>query len=190
MATRRDMLRLAATAAALPGATEFFSAWLKAADTHHAGQNEATILRDYQPQFLAPADFRALAAFTEILIPTDSTPGAREAYCAHYIDFLLHAADQMPALQKQWRAAMDAVRATGFHEANREKQEALVAAMAAPERDAARSHPAFKAFQLIKTQNAFAFYTSRAGMIETLDYRGNTFNISFPGCTHPEHHQL
>ena len=49
------------------------------------------------------------------------------------------------------------------------------------------SHPAYFAYRLIKQQNTFAFYTSRAGMIETLDYRGNSFNATFPACTHPEH---
>jgi hypothetical protein len=43
---------------------------------------------------------------------------------------------------------------------------------------------------LIKQQNTFAFYTSRAGMIEALDYRGNTFNAVFPACDHPEHQRL
>ena len=41
--------------------------------------------------------------------------------------------------------------------------------------------------RLIKQQNTFAFYTSRAGMIDALDYRGNSFNVTFPGCNHPKH---
>ena len=51
-------------------------------------------------------------------------------------------------------------------------------------------HPAFAAYVLIKRQTAFAFYTSRAGIIESLDYRGNSFNAAFPACEHPEHHRL
>jgi hypothetical protein len=43
---------------------------------------------------------------------------------------------------------------------------------------------------MIKQQNTFAFYTSRAGMIETLDYKGNSYNEVFPACDHPEHHVL
>ena len=63
-------------------------------------------MRNYKPKFFAADDFEALRAFTEILIPTDETPGAREAYCAHYIDFVLQCADSMPGYQKQWRDAM------------------------------------------------------------------------------------
>ncbi len=65
-----------------------------------------------------------------------------------------------------------------------------MAAIAAPERDRDAKHPAFAAYRLIKQQNTFAFYTSRAGMIEALDYRGNSYNTSFPACTHPEHQRI
>jgi hypothetical protein len=59
--------------------------------------------------------------------------------------------------------------------------------MARPEIDRSATHPLYDVYRLIKQQNTFAFYTSRAGMIETLEYRGNSFNATFPGCTHPEH---
>jgi hypothetical protein len=62
--------------------------------------------------------------------------------------------------------------------------------MSRPERERAATHPAYRAYRLIKQQNTFAFYTSRAGLIETLDYRGNSFNNGFPACTHPAHHSL
>ena len=54
----------------------------------------------------------------------------------------------------------------------------------------AAKHPAYFAYRLIKRENTFAFYTARAGMIETLDYRGNSYNLSFPACNHPEHHAV
>ena len=60
--------------------------------------------------------------------------------------------------------------------------------MSRPERVKGASHPAYFAYRLIKQQNTFAFYTSRAGIIEALDYRGNSFNVAFPACDHPEHH--
>lgn len=193
--TRRELLDLAIRAAALPGAAEFFSAWLQAADEHsHAAGSKAPpeppLLRNYKPQFFAPEDFDALQAFTEILIPTDDTPGAREAHCAHFIDFLLNSAGDVPAMQQQWREAMATLKQAGFHAADAKRREELVKAMSLPERDRSATHPAYSAYRLIKQQNAFAFYTSRAGMIETLDYRGNSFNASFPACNHPEHHTV
>jgi hypothetical protein len=195
--TRRDLLDLAIRAAALPGAAEFFSTWLAAAQVHpHAasGSTEAapepSLLRDYKPKFFAADDFEALQSFTEILIPTDETPGAREGHCAHYIDFVLQSSEGMPAHQKQWRDAMSLLKTAGFHDADTKTRLALVEVMSKPERDRNASHPAYPAYRLIKQQNTFAFYTSRAGMIDNLDYKGNSYNVTFPACNHPEHHKV
>ncbi len=186
--SRRDLLDLAVRAAALPGATHFFSAWFAQSG---AAPPESPVLREYQPKFFGAEDFAVLQAFTEILIPTDDTPGAREAHCAHYIDFVLQAATGVtPDLQRDWRQAMTTLREAGFHAADAQGRGELVEAMSRPERDRTATHPAYRAYRLIKQQNTFAFYTSRAGMIETLDYRGNSFNQAFPACEHPEHHTL
>ena len=181
--SRRDILDLAVRASALPGAAEFFSVWLRAAPERQQGAAtnafappEPPLLRDYQPKFFGADDFAALQAFTEILIPTDDTPGAREAHCAHYIDFVLQAAtDVVPNVQQAWRDAMAALSEAGFHAADAPGRAALVEAMSRPERDRTATHPAYLAYRLIKQQNTFAFYTSRAGMIEALDYNGNSY---------------
>jgi hypothetical protein len=188
--TRRELLELAVRAAALPGAARFFAAWYDAARAHQQpaatyAPPEPPFLTNYTPRFFPPEDFAALQAFTGILIPTDDTPGAREARCAHFIDFILQAA--APGLQKQWRDAMRLLAEAGFHAGDASQRVALVTAMAAPEKDRSASHPLYPVFRLIKQQNTFAFYTSRAGLIETLDYRGNSYNAVFPGCEHSEH---
>ena len=190
--SRRDLLELAGRAAALPGAVAFFSTWRHAdADSQHSGFTpppEPPLLRDYQPVFFDRADFEALRAFTEILIPTDDTPGAREAHCAHFIDFVLQASTEAaPDVVRHWRDAMAALRQAGFHAADATGRAALVEAMSTPERDPAATHPAYAAYRLIRQQTAFAFYTSRAGTIEALDYRGNSYYSEFPACEHPEH---
>jgi hypothetical protein len=188
--SRRHILQLAAYALALPGAAEFFGTWLQAASQQHGSgaPAEPSLLRDYQPKFFDADDFEALQAFTAILIPTDDTPGAREARCAHFIDFVLQAStEHAPDTQRQWRDAMLALRKAGFHAADARGRAALVDAISRPEREPGATHPAYSAYRLIKQQNTFAFYTSRAGMIECLDYRGNSYNATFPGCDHPEH---
>jgi hypothetical protein len=193
--SRRDLIDMTMRAAAAAGGAEFLRAWLQQGATHsHAATlapPEPPLLRDYRPKFFGAEDFDALQAFTEILIPTDDTPGAREARCAHFIDFLLDSSAEVnPALQRQWRDAMGALRTAGFHAADAGGRAAIVAAMARPETDPAATHPGYAAYRLIKQQNTFAFYTSRAGMIEALDYRGNSVNAEFPPCTHPEHHTV
>jgi len=158
--TRREMV-----AAAL-----FFSGCLSAAES----------LNDYQPKFFSPEDFAALQSFTEILIPTDETPGAHEAKCAQFIDFVLQASED--TTQTHWRQAMQALKDAGFHASNPARRLQIIS-----EIDQSAQHPAFFAYRLIKQQNTFAFYTSREGTIQALDYKGNTYNVSFPACTHPEH---
>lgn len=144
---------------------------------------------DHRPQFFSADDFEALQSFTEILIPSDDTPGAREAHCAHYIDFVLQAfTGYEPKTQALWKRALAALKDAGFHNADRKGREALVEEISKPERDRSAPHPAYFAYRLIKRENTFAFYTARAGMIEDLDYKGNTYNAAFPACNHPEHH--
>jgi hypothetical protein len=171
--TRRHLIQLAA----LP-------ALLRAQDHHQhsAAPPDPELLRNYQPAFFAAGDFEALQSFTEILIPTDDTPGAREARCAHYIDFLLQAS--APDVQKQWRAALDSLRSGGFHKATPAGRAELIEAMSHPQ------HELFPVFQRIKEQTAFAYYTSRVGLIDNLDYRGNSYNATFPACDHPEHRHI
>ena len=149
---------------------------------HHAALSQATP----RLEFLTPEQAVEVEAIASQIIPTDDTPGAREAHCAHFIDFVLQASP--PPTQTQWRNALSALKEAGFQAADATGRAALVAAMSKPERDRSASHPAFAAYRLIKQQNTFAFYTSRAGMIEALDYKGNSFNKTFPACNHPEHH--
>jgi hypothetical protein len=194
--SRRSMLELAIRAAALPAGAQFFAAWSKAGQRHqHGGGSSAPpdphLLRDYKPKFFAADDFEALQGITEILIPADDTPGAADAACATFIDFVLQAeadADYAAETRKHWRDAMVALKAAGFHSADKKGREAIVGAISLPERDPSAKHPAYFAYQLIKKENAFAFYTSREGMIEDLHYKGNSYNAFFPACTHPEHH--
>jgi hypothetical protein len=193
--SRREMFELTLRAAALPGAAVFFSEWLKAGQSHQHPENavappQPDLLLNYQPQFFSAEDFPALQAFTEILIPTDEDPGAKEAYCASFIDFVLHASGDVPTTQTEWRHAMEVLKDTGFHTADATRKLELVGEMSRPERDAGAKHAAFSAYSLIKRQTTFAFYTSRAGMIQTLDYKGNSYNATFPACNHAEHQNV
>jgi hypothetical protein len=192
--SRRDILSLAVSALALPGTRDFLSAWLQAGQQPSHGGHwqppESPLLQNYQPRFFSTEDFDALQSFTEILIPTDDTPGAREARCAHFIDFVLDASADAPDSQRQWRAALATLKELGFHAADANGRAALVEAMSRPERDRGVTHAGYAVYRLIKQQNAFAFYTSRAGLIEALDYRGNSYNLEFPACTHPEHQRV
>ena len=182
--TRRHLVNLATRALGTAAGQEFFAAWMQTSENAHAHARSAPPEPDrwtnYKPAFFSPAEFAILQSFTEILLPTDDTPGAREAHVAHYIDFVVNASiEYAPKTQDEWRQAMDWLRSQNFGELSNQQRVALI------ERN--QSHPAFK---LIKQSAVFAFYTSRAGLIENLEYKGNAYLTDFPACTHPEHRSV
>ena len=83
---RREVLRILGTAAAaaqFPG----FSKWGFACG--HVG-NAALQIKPaiYHPQFFTTAEYAMVERLTEIIIPSDGTPGAKEAGVAEFIDFM------------------------------------------------------------------------------------------------------
>ena len=188
--TRRDAISAIASAAAVAGAPEFLKAWLRGADTHtHEAQSFAPPERDrwtkYQPQFFSREEMEMLDAFTAILIPTDETPGAREAHVVPFIDFVVNAAAEFePELQEDWRGALQFLREHGFGKLSVVEQLELVKMISQAGADGHAT------YELIKDMTVHAFYTSRVGLIEVLEYQGNAYLTEFPGCRHPEHHTL
>lgn len=193
MPSRRDVVILASRALAFPGAQQFFSVWLQAAGVHRHGANpfappEPAWPGGSQPKFFSVPDFRMLETFTSILIPSDDTPGAREAHVARYIDFVLYSASEhAPEIQTEWRKAMDWLRGQRFQELAPADRASLMQRISLPERDRMQKHEGYAAYRLIKDLTVFAYYTSRTGMIDALEYKGNAYLKEFPACEHPEH---
>lgn len=196
--TRRDWGWAIAKAFAVAGGAEFFASWLEAAQGHqHAnGSNsfappEPDRWTGYQPKFFSPSEFRMLDIYTAILIPTDETPGAREAHVAPFIDFVVNAAaEYAPDMQTAWRTAMGWLTARNFDKLSPQGQASLIEQSSAPERSPAKSHDGYPAYRLIKTAAVHAFYTSRVGLVDVLEYKGLAYLTEFPACDHPEHQKV
>ena len=207
---RREVVRLlgiAAVAATYPG----FSRWAFAGTAGDAAPAA------YRPLFFNAAQYALLEQLTDIIIPTDETPGARQAGVAEFIDFMV--ANRVPVsgsghadapqdsathigseLQRQWLeglAWIDAhCRGAWGHEfvgCSAAQQEALLTALSY------RSHytPATEAgrefFQLLRDYTVTGYYTSRLGL-EALGFPGLRHSWpAHPGCPHrddPEHLRL
>jgi hypothetical protein len=171
-------------AAGVAGGEAFFASWLRAAENHtsHAAPADTHDWNSYRPTFFSPEQFQILDSFAAILIPTDDTPGAREAHVAAFIDFVVNAAaEYAPAMQDQWRNAMGWLGGKGFAQMAVDRQAALIAQMAATD------HEAHDTYQLIKEMAVHAFYTSRVGLVDVLEYKGIAYLTEFPGCSHAEH---
>jgi hypothetical protein len=42
-------------------------------------------------------------------------------------------------------------------------------------------------FRALKSETIEAYYTSEIGLLQELQYKGNTYLADFPGCTHEKH---
>lgn len=206
---------------------------MKMADLSHStgGMDQSSA---YMPQFFKPEEFKTVEILTEMIIPTDDKPGAKEARVANYIDFIVFsAAEFRPELQREWIAGLELLdhdsRKTyreRFSELSPGQREALLTewslpehnsrvnivpkfparrggpmrpspgwrskptATPAPETEASEaSHPGYKFYRLVKEMTVEGFYSSQVGLMDALEYKGLTYLTSFPGCTHPEHHE-
>lgn len=174
--TRRDVNWLVAKAAATVAGESFLSAWLLSAhEMDEAAPPEPERWANYKPQFFSVEQFSLVDKFTALLIPTDETPGAREAHLAEFIDFIVYSArEYSPETQSHWKTAVGWLQKNNF-------DEKLMTEMAQP------GHPGHEYFQIMKQLAVYGFYTSRAGLIDNLEYKGVSYLVAFPACTHPEH---
>ncbi len=207
---RRNVLKYAALLSATAAGREFLAGWLPSARdlqaatapseaarghgshlVHTAEQSKA-----YTPQFFKHDEFRTVELLTELIIPTDDTPGAKEARVADYIDFVVFsAAEHLPELQKRWTEGLSWLDQASrksfgapFNEISLDQREQLLTEMSLPDRDPRASHAGYSFYRLVKGMTVEGFYTSRVGLIDVLGYQGLAFLPEFPGCTHPEHH--
>ena len=149
----------------------------------------------YAPRFFKPDEFKTVETLTELIIPTDDTPGAKEAQVARYIDFVVSAAAEFePSLQLQWTQGFQLLDSLSrekyertFREMSTDDQEALLMAISLPEREPGKTHEGFEFYRLVKEMTVEGFYTSRLGLVDVLGYKGLTFLTEFPGCAHSEH---
>ena len=69
----------------------------------HHQDSETEPAAAYTPQFFNADEFETVQILTALIIPTDDTPGAKEAQVANYIDFVVFSAAEFePGLQKEW----------------------------------------------------------------------------------------
>lgn len=149
----------------------------------------------YVPRFFKPGEFHTVEVLTEVILPSDEEPGAKEAKVANYIDFVVYSAAEFePSLQKQWIDGLNLINQLSqkqygkrFLELSPAQREDLLTQMSVSEHDPKARHPGFPFYRLLKSMTLEAFFTSKVGLIDFLQYKGLQFLTSFPGCTHPEH---
>jgi gluconate 2-dehydrogenase gamma chain len=81
------MLRIMATTAA-PSKFPGFAKWAFIC-SHDAAAVKRIRPESYQALFFSPSEYAMVERLTEIIIPSDTTPGAKEAGVAEFVDFLV-----------------------------------------------------------------------------------------------------
>jgi len=175
--TRRELLKLAGGAAAvlpLVGATV-----------------PAAAAEAFAPSFFSSAEFRLLDELTDLIIPTDEhSPGARAAEVAAYIDRKLAAYDptipELKVARDSWKAGLAALDAlskemngASLLEAPEDQRIAVLERVAQKEK--ASETTAEKFFGELKAWTARGYYTSKIGIHQELEYKGNTLQGDYAG---------
>lgn len=184
---RREVLRIlstAAVAAQFPG----FSKWAFACG--HIG-NAALQIKpaSYNPQFFTPAEYATVERLTEIIIPSDGTPGAKEAGVAEFIDFMV-ASD--PETQYPLRTGLvwlnaHSERTIGkkFNDLHPDQQMALLEPLGFKGKARSGEEDGQKFFALIREYTVTGFYTSELGFKE-LDNPALKLYSESPECPHKD----
>ena len=177
--TRRDVLRLAAAAAAAPLVPRATLAETGKAPVLAAGR------------FFDAPEMALLDELVEMIIPQDEhSGGARAAAVATYIDGRLGEYDPtIPDLRQErerWKAGLvlvdvvaRGISGTSFLEASPAQRIAVLEKLAAGEEDPKTDGERF--FVELKDWTAFGYYTTRIGIHEDMEYKGNTLLAEFSG---------
>ena len=191
---RREILRImgtAAVAATFPG----FSKWGFACG--HVG-NAALQIKpaEYHPQFFTPPEYAMLERLTDIIIPSDKTPGAKEAGVAEFIDFMVSNDPEQQYPFRMGLAWMNAhcERAVGkrFVELSLEQQASMLEPLGFKDKARPGEEDGRSFFALLREFTVTGFYTSEIGYKE-LDNPALKFYAESPECPHkddPEHKRL
>lgn len=181
---RRSLLKIIGTVGATctyPFASE--DLFGQTADQHHHTPPE----QQAQPRFFNDADFQTISRIAELIIPETDTPGAIRAGVPSYIDLIIARNTNQQLLTADGLRWIDA-------EANRMAQKRFIELSEAEQLsileplceacDSGKTNPgrSVQFFALIKNLTADGYYTSKIGLMDELQYKGNKVSSSYPSC--------
>jgi len=209
---RREILRyisIAAVAGTFPG----FSRWAFACSPTHIHEPLVTQAqvgsKTYKPLFFSDPDFRMIEHLTDMIIPADEAPGAKEAGVAEFIDFMV--ANRVPVNERhKIRSTADAV-AAGHEAQNRfltglawidararsefghefmdcagDQQKNLLEELAYKAKFKPMTESGRDFFLFLRDYTVVGYYTTKIGL-ESIGYPGLRIAWpSMPTCPHPD----
>lgn len=132
-----------------------------------------------QPAFFTPAEYQLVDELTEIILPADEkSGGAKAARVTDYIDARLAEAFE-PSERDHWRKGLALVDSLAhemhgapFLKCSAAQRVSVLNRMAANEKNPAKPEEYF--FVDLKSETVRGYYTSRIGIHDDMDYKGNT----------------
>jgi hypothetical protein len=132
------------------------------------------------PKFFTPDEYALVDELTELIIPADQkSGGAKAARVAEYVDGRLAEAFEQKE-RDAWRQGLKLVNsiseqmhAGAFLKSTAAQRVAVLTRMAANEQ--AHKAPEEVFFQRLKAFTIQGYYTSKIGIHDDLEYKGNTF---------------
>lgn len=185
-----EMLAKAAAASQFPG----FSRWAFGAENPHT---ERSPHERYVPTYFTKPQYQTIEILTDLIIPADETPGAKEAGVSEFIDFMAAHGEQEirdPMLKGLAWLDASANKAHGdvFARLSPGQQVSLLEAVAHRSQGSRADANGHTFFRLIRRYTTMGYYTSRIGL-EELDFPGLRLYTQSPACPHtndPEHLHL
>jgi len=172
--TRREIIKLGAGAA------------IAAAVTTPVRSVVANASQGKNLLFFTKEEFALVDELTELIIPSDDhSPGARAALAADYIDFSLSESfDERPKVQ--WRDGLKLIdqisqemNGKPFMASTAEQRIALLTRISKNEGKPVAPEEHF--FKELKSRTAHAYYTSKIGIHNEMEYKGNVSLKEFAG---------
>jgi hypothetical protein len=156
------------------------------AHEHGAPAFKAPAVPPFEPKFFNVAEGLVVVRLADLIIPPTDTPGASAAGVPQYIDMVVSNNPEHRNLMREGLAWLDkhSQEAHGkkFVELGEEEQIAILEPLSDAGQADTRSEVEF--FRAFKNMTADGYYTSYAGLVQELGYKGNQALSSFPGCTH------
>lgn len=181
--TRREILKLTASAIVAAPLSSLTNAQ---AATDLTASDAAPFTDNKAPLFFTRDEFKLVDELTELIIPADEhSPGARAANVAAYLDARL--AESFEEAPKQiWREGLKLIESHSqemhgrpFLQASQEQRIALLTRISQNEMNPKKPEEMF--FRELKARTAHAYYTSKIGIHNEMQYKGNTYLKEFVG---------
>jgi hypothetical protein len=144
----------------------------------------------YQRQFFTADEYALIETLTDLIIPNDGTPGAKDAGVAEFIDFMTFSDPEIQFPMRYGAGWLDA-RSRGLFNAafvnlSKEQQTGMLRRLAYQKeyREGDEDGRAF--FKLIREYTMMGFYTSRLGQVELDNPNLKTHYDQIPDCPHVE----